>query len=373
MLTEFCALCDTKLTLHNMSKEHIIPNAIGGRKVIKNFICNPCNNQTGESWDAALSKQLHDMSLFLSINRQRKPVPHKDFKTVKGDDIRIKPNGQMGLIKPTCEIEETTKGLEINLQVRDEKELKIKLKEIQKKYSGFHIDQNKLLNQAEKKSFYISDMIKFSAAIGGREEGKSIVKTAWAFAVSNGLQAKICEHAKAYLIEDKKACFGYYYEKDLIKNRPIGVPIHCLSIKGNPTNKQLIAYVEYFGVYRMIIGLSNNYRGSAFSSTYAINPVIGKEIEIDVELDLSPDDVEATYRYEKYMEEEIREAFNVVLSARQDKSYENELSKVVAQSYEQACARLGLSEGDVLSPKQAREFSKLISANMEQFLLHILH
>ena len=34
-----CAFCAKHLTESNASKEHVIPNAIGGRKTINNFIC----------------------------------------------------------------------------------------------------------------------------------------------------------------------------------------------------------------------------------------------------------------------------------------------------------------------------------------------
>ena len=47
-MSEFkCALCLTQITEENNTNEHIIPNSIGGRKKIRNFICNECNNKTG--------------------------------------------------------------------------------------------------------------------------------------------------------------------------------------------------------------------------------------------------------------------------------------------------------------------------------------
>ncbi|MDE0534360.1 MAG: hypothetical protein OXI01_23350 [Albidovulum sp.] len=34
-----CALCGTSLKDENTSKEHVIPNALSGRKTVRNFIC----------------------------------------------------------------------------------------------------------------------------------------------------------------------------------------------------------------------------------------------------------------------------------------------------------------------------------------------
>lgn len=47
-----CILCSTRLTGETDSGEHIIPDAIGGRKAVRGFICKDCNSRTGTDWDA---------------------------------------------------------------------------------------------------------------------------------------------------------------------------------------------------------------------------------------------------------------------------------------------------------------------------------
>ena len=66
-----CAFCAKHLTESNASKEHVIPNAIGGRKTINNFICVDCNNSTGANWDKELVSQLRPLCTMLNINRDR--------------------------------------------------------------------------------------------------------------------------------------------------------------------------------------------------------------------------------------------------------------------------------------------------------------
>jgi len=51
-LSSECALCDIKITKDNDTKEHIIPNAIGGRKKITGFICKDCNLRSGDEWES---------------------------------------------------------------------------------------------------------------------------------------------------------------------------------------------------------------------------------------------------------------------------------------------------------------------------------
>ena len=53
-----CAFCAKEFTDSNTSKEHIIPNAVGGRKTVGSFICVDCNNLTGAAWDKELANQL---------------------------------------------------------------------------------------------------------------------------------------------------------------------------------------------------------------------------------------------------------------------------------------------------------------------------
>ena len=70
-MSKQCVLCDGVISEKNMTAEHIIPNAIGGRKKVSGFICRDCNNRTGTEWDAKLVDQrlLHFLSL--TVNRQR--------------------------------------------------------------------------------------------------------------------------------------------------------------------------------------------------------------------------------------------------------------------------------------------------------------
>ena len=68
----FCALCNVEIAEQNDSKEHIIPNSIGGRKKVKGFICKDCNNKSGREWDDALAQQFNPLSLLLGIKRERK-------------------------------------------------------------------------------------------------------------------------------------------------------------------------------------------------------------------------------------------------------------------------------------------------------------
>ena len=110
--------CGNSLTEDTLSKEHIIPNAIGGRKKVTGFICNNCNNVTGAVWDAELARQLNPLSLLLGIRRQRGEVPSQVFSTSSGDKIRMLSDGKRTIAKPSHEITTDGDSTHINIHAR---------------------------------------------------------------------------------------------------------------------------------------------------------------------------------------------------------------------------------------------------------------
>ena len=142
MTSSKCALCDVEITKNNDTKEHIIPNVIGGRKKIKGFICRACNSTSGDSWDKELAKQLNPLSLFFGIKRERRDVPSQLFETTSGDKLKLHANGSMADENPVFLETALDDGIStrINIQARDIKEAKNMLKGVKKKYPKFDIE-----------------------------------------------------------------------------------------------------------------------------------------------------------------------------------------------------------------------------------------
>ena len=53
-----CVLCETILIGEALSREHVIPASVGGRKRTSMALCRQCNSTTGHAWDAELERQL---------------------------------------------------------------------------------------------------------------------------------------------------------------------------------------------------------------------------------------------------------------------------------------------------------------------------
>lgn len=366
-----CSLCDVEITEENDTREHVIPNAIGGRKKISGFICEKCNNESGDDWESDLAKQLNPLCLFFGISRDRGNVPSQQFETTGGEKVSLNADGTMDIAKPVYKEQKHEAGVNINISARSVKEAEKMLKGVKRKYPQVNLED--LLSNAEEKSYYPSDMIKFNLSFGGQMAGRSIVKSALALAVEAGVSAKDCEHAKEYLTNSEgEACFGYYYEKDVVTNRPVGIPIHCVYVKGDSSSKQILGYVEYFGVQRMVISLSSNYSGEDFHNTYAINPMTGEVLELEIDLQLTPDDIQEAYDYRKIPEGSVEEALSQVIPTGMKLSVEKEKDRVLESAVQYAFQNCGAKEGEELTDEHMKKVSSLVYEKLEPFLLHQL-
>ena len=123
-MMKICALCDAEITKNNYTREHVIPNAIGGRKKVKGFICKSCNSISGAEWDADLAKKLNPFSLFFRIQRKKGEVPALSFKTTGGEEYILNADGSMSLTKPVCSEQKHENGVKISIKARSKKEIK---------------------------------------------------------------------------------------------------------------------------------------------------------------------------------------------------------------------------------------------------------
>lgn len=362
-----CALCNDVITNKNDSKEHVIPNAIGGRLKVSKVICRVCNSDSGEKWDSELAKQLNPLSLFFGINRVRGNVPSQTFKTTKGKEIKLHSNGTLSNSKPDYKESIVNSVVNINIQARTRKEAKKLIEGVKRKYPQADIDH--FLQNLEDHKYYLNDAVNFNISFGGHDAGRSIVKTAISFAVKNGINIKLCNLAITYLQENGSACWGYYYQNDLVINRPPNEVLHYLGISGNPKTGLLLCYLEYFGIYKMVVCLSDKYSGDFISNSYSINPITGKEFDIKIDINLTPKEIEETYSYNMIPDNSIETAISKVVSLGQKRSYELEKERVITDAVGYAFRNCGASEGSALTEDQLNRLSGLIWERMEPFIL----
>ena len=103
-------------------------------------------------------------------------------------------------------------------------------------------------------------------------------------AVQAGVPAHSCNCALKYLIDPEgEPCFGYYYENDLVKNRPEGIVFHCASVFSGtprPNNYWVMLNISAFIEWSFV--LNDNYNSGQNIRTCALNPISGEELDLDV-------------------------------------------------------------------------------------------
>jgi HNH endonuclease len=323
MAGPICILCPVEITDENDSREHIIQNAIGGRKRVKGVLCTKCNSTAGKEWDAEFARQLQPLSAFFAITRQRGEVPPQLVTTISGRELIRRSDGQLTLARPSYEEVQTDAGTRILISAPAPKQAQQLLERAKAKYP--QIDAASIAASAQATYQYLDEPIKMSLGFGGEKSGRSLVKSCVTLAVDAGIEAAECVDALEYLRDPQGfPCFGYFYERDLIRNRPNEV-FHCVGISGDPQSEQLIGYAEYYGFYRVIVGMSDRYTGRPIKAVYAINPLTGKEISgLDLDLALTPQEIQDTYDYKKIPDGAMAEAAGRVIPIGMKNNFERE-------------------------------------------------
>lgn len=367
----FCALCPNEITDENDSKEHIIPSSIGGRKKVKGFICKTCNSLFGGESDVELATQLNWFSLFIGIKREsgRGNPPSQVIETVDGERLLFRADGTLTTEHPIVEKTENSSKTQLKIQARTSEESKRILKGIAKKYPN--VDVAKLLAETKVTETPLDSPIKMNLEFGGPLFGKSIVKTAFAFASLNEVPHQLCDQARNYLknfIDENNAPYGLFYLRDLVKNRPTNKLFHCVAIIGDSQKKRLIAYVEYFGFARLIVNLSSEYLGKEIMKIYALDPTTGQECDLDIDLNLSDLELRMVLDNKSNPLDEYLKAINYAMPIAIKLNFDREISRVITEAYKYAFERLNVEPNCELSPEDKENFVGLMMEKIMPFL-----
>lgn len=362
-----CVICNQIITSDTDSREHIIPNSIGGRKKVSGFLCVTCNSECGDKWDKSLARQMNPLSLYFRITRERGVAPSQKFNTDNEKEIVLHSDGSLSQSKPEVCIQESENNVNVSVSARDLSEFKKIMKGIANKYPESNVQD--LLGKASLESNYLSESIRFDLSFGGIEEGKSIVKSALSLVHLTGVDAAACEHAMSYLLEDSEPCFGYYYEYDMVSNRPEGVPFHCVHVKGSSKNGHILAYVEYFGIMRVVMCLSSDYLGEPFESTYSLDPRNGRMLELDIKLGISLKDIRDAYNYEKWDGDNLTSSLNSLMSYTQRDYFKKEQNRVIEEAVNHGFKSCSIEVGENMTREKMNVFLSEMWVKLEPYVM----
>lgn len=354
-----CGLCDAQISDSNDSGEHIIPQSISGRKVVRGFLCRKCNNERGRKWEKALAEQFKQISVFLNIRRQKKleAVP---VDTVDGTQLLLSPDGSTAILE--SKLQPLSRRDTIEIQQVPPHLLKGQIRGLKRRHSvkDIHIESG----------FSLQDHVySLRLHIGDEETHRSTMKSAMAMAVYAGIDASECNIAQRFLRDSKEpcdSCLGLFYsdEHDILMERPVPI-LHCVAVGGDPLTHKLIGYVEYFSTFRWVAVLSDGYLGEAFSKSYAIDPVRGVELKVDVDLGFAMQEIEAILGH-RFIDHGVRESAGNRLAAIAVETRRRKEDEFVAKEI----VRIAAAKVIEIDSESVERFTEEVSHKCKEFLRH---
>jgi hypothetical protein len=367
-----CALCGSQLSNKNRSKEHVIPNSIGGRLKTADFICKSCNSTYGGSWDSELAKQLNWFSHALAISRETGEPPRELVTTVEGEKYWLHADGSLYPEKSSSYSEEASAdGLRISLTAKSVEEAVQRLKGVARKHPKF--DVKKAIADLEVKTQYLDSPLHFTIGFGGSEAGRSLVKTAFAFASVCGVDHKQCEQAYRYLSEATyDPPFGHAYLSDPVQDRSNETLLHCVTLQGDPTTSRLWSYIEYFGLFRVVVLLSSKYSGPKMTESHAINPIDGAIIPGKLRVKFEGSELDEILGGKGWSREGYVAAADYAMPKILARNRQRGLERVIEEGFHHAAKSLGIAQDEFIPREQAELFTRLMMDKVGPYLSSLL-
>lgn len=296
-----CIVCGCELNETNCTEEHIILNALGGHLKSKELLCKQHNSAFGDDCDAELANQLQVLSSNFQVHRQRGKNPDIEGTTISGEKYKIVDGITPVKVKPMVEISDLEGGgKNIHVEARDEKELRQILKGLKAKYPNLNIDIEDVVAHGEHTSKQLDEYVTFNLSIGGELAFRSVAKTAVEYYVLKTSDIDTINHLVPYLKGDEnKEVTRLYMSMEPVYEQKRGDVCHVIHLESNLNEHLLYAYVEFYSVFSFLVLLSDKYNGAEINYTYCFELNEVKEIERDIKLDLTKQELNITHKPDK--------------------------------------------------------------------------
>ena len=333
-----CYLCGRELKDSNLSDEHIVLNAIGGRLHSKKLICKDCNSEMGNKADSKLAEDLSFFTDMLEISRSRKSEHNQIMTDSEGHEIIVKKAGKsLTLRKPYKEVYNEGSNTIVNIAARNIVEVKSFVSSLVKDGIITQEQGNEIIKKSEVKE-YKSPLHK-SMCIS-KEAFPSIVKSAVNFYVEKTNDIDTVKHLIPVIKgeEDTKGFIFLYVLKELPFPYNEKEAVHMIHIEGSKETGLLYALMEYYSIYTYVVVLNDKYEGDNINMTYAFDAVSSQEIRREFSLPLAMSNLVdfKSMPHEKYCAEYLpciaQRADNVmkIWDAKQNKE---ELQSVIEKAF----------------------------------------
>lgn len=278
---KICYNCNTPLTESNITEEHIILNAIGGKLKSKELICRRCNSEFGDSSDKALAKALQPFSTLLDINRNRGSNPSFIMRDQENKEFRIGGPGSTPILHhPYIDVKNEGDKKSVRMTVKNIDELE---KILQGKIKSGELNQAQvdiIIEKARKQINEHHPELNFTVSIP-QEAFPSIIKSAvnyYIFLTDDNARIKpMIPYVKGEKDPTDILCIitpeilPYVEDSKHIT--------HMLHIEGSSRTGLLYCMLEYFSVYHYLVQISDSYEGPDINDTYCYDVISDRTIQ----------------------------------------------------------------------------------------------
>lgn len=365
-----CYACNIPLTKSNYTKEHLIPNSIGGRLKSSKLLCKTCNTAFGSGIDAELAKQLDSLCIFINISRERtKSNVIKNVKTETGKTYHLRDGKHPEITKP----EITYSDGNINVKARNIKEVKQVIAGLKRKYPNLN-DNNLIYTTSE---YYVDETFLFNLSIGDDDFYRSVAKMAInTFLHNNGTKSNISDSIIAYINGGSGIDrIVHFYPAPPITVWDKSEISHHITIVGCSRRRALFAYVVLFNSYAFIVNINDDYRGTDVSINYNINTLTGKSTQKEVSINYP-----GRLEYIKYagtnldkangeITRSVQENLSRVLGIAEQRQIKKTILEIGDHSYDEVMAKQ--PPNTEMTIKLFEEIIATANRKIEEYLKHI--
>lgn len=276
-----CIKCRDELNSDNISEEHIIPNALGGKLKSRNCLCVKCNSELGRKCESEFVKSLGPLAIFFDIYRDRGENRPVSATSSDGEKYLLESGVRPSLSKPSVQIEDKENGnKEVHITARNVEEARKILKDLKRGYPNSGIDIDELMEKACYSQEYLQTPLNVKLLNSNVEFFRGIAKIALIFLKHRfpDIDADLHE-IMAFIMDeaDYKKIALFYPEAEVVTS-PEGEVLHSIVVYSYAQEKLLVGFVELFGCISVVIALSEDFN-TELQDYYVYDLINRKEIK----------------------------------------------------------------------------------------------
>lgn len=275
-----CFFCKSEA---NLTKEHIIPQSLGG-VLTERLLCATCNSQLGKGIDAAIARQFGKYATHLQLKRARgENQPVEVVDDLSGIMFQFK-DGVLTRKDPLVEVKKSESGSDIQsirVIARTPKELTRTIDALAKRYglnpSAFDVDniQHTAPSSTNDLDFKNRDVLRGIAKIAYMYACTKLVPS-WLFSTCFD---QVREYIDGNI--DQPLASPNFVHTEFMQDE--SRPLHRVHIALNRLEGLIIGYVMLFGCFRYTVLLAKGFSCNIEwpSIGYTFDPIRQIEVEKD--------------------------------------------------------------------------------------------